>query len=141
MGREGTNPSASTTRHNNMSIRYSVEFFDVLTEGDATGFIDEPVVILTADSAYPAISFHNDHDFLGQALMVRTNGKPMVAKVVITAEHYGDELSRIERRYFIGDPGNAVAVRFGGVMGDCKPFALHSYEDDLKVYDLGRGRL
>lgn len=124
-----------------MSIRYSVEFFDVLTEADGTGWITDEIVILTADSAYPAISFHNDNDFLGQALMVRTNGKPMVAKVVITSEHDGNELSRIDRLYFIGDPGNAIAVRFGGEMGDCKPFALHSYEDDLKVYDLGRNAL
>lgn len=125
-----------------MSIRYSVQFLDVLTPADATGFIDEPVITLSADSAYPAITFHNDHDFLGQALMVRTNGgRPMVAQVVITSEHDGNEVTRVERRYFIGDPGNAVAVRFGGPKGDCKPFVLHSYDDDLNVYDLGRNAL
>ena len=127
-----------------MSVRYRVEFFDVLTEADATGWIIDEIVTLSADSAYPSFTFHTDYDILGcigDSLMVRTNGKPMVAKVVITAEHDGNELSRIERRYFIGDPGNAIAVRFGGVMGDCKPYVLHSYDDDLKVYDLGRGHL
>jgi len=125
-----------------MSIRYTVQFFDVLTEGDATGFIDAPVVTLAADTAYPTVSFSNDHDFLGSALMVRTNGgRPMVALVRITVEHRSNEISSISRRYFIGDPGVAVAVRFGGPMGDCKPYALHCYDDDLKVYDLGRGRL
>jgi len=126
-----------------MSIRYTVQFFDVLTEADATGFIDTPVVTLAAETAYPTVSFTNDHDFLGRALMVRTNGTPMVAHVVIVSEHDGNELSRLVRRYFIGDPGLCVAVRCTSTTTGLisKACALHCYDDDLKVYDLGRGRL
>ncbi len=127
-----------------MSIRYTVTFFDVLPHFvDDTGYIDEPVVTLPADPVGPAITFYNDHDFLGQALMVRTHGKPMVAHVVIVSEHDGKELSKIVRRYFIGDPCMCAAVRFTSTINGAvsKACALHSYEDDLKVYDLGRGRL
>lgn len=125
-----------------MPVRYKIQFFDVLTEADATGYIDEPVVTLSADPVGPGFNFCNDHDFLGQALCVRTNGgRPMVAQVVIFVEFEGSRSSYHQRNYFIGDPGCAVAVRFGGVLGDCKPFALHSYDDDLKLWDIARNSL
>jgi hypothetical protein len=119
------------------STLYSVQFFDVLTEGDATGFIDTPVVTLAATGSH-TFSLVNNTDFLGQSLMIRTHGKPMVAVVTIRCEVNGEQVSQMERFYFIGDPGNAVAVRFGGPMGDCKPFALHDYDDDSAIFDLGR---
>ena len=121
-----------------MSVHYSVQFYEVLTPADGTGWIMETVVTIAKDPAAPTFSFGNDNDYLGHALMVRTHGTPMVARVHITVEHGSNEISSLERLYFIGDPGMAVAVRFGGPMGDCKPYALHSYDDDVKLYDLGR---
>ena len=118
-----------------MSVRYSVQFYDVLTQPDGSGWITEPVVTLAAEGSH-VFSFTNDHDLLGKALMVRTHGKPLVAVVTIKADCLPDK--GLERRYFIGNPGIVVAVTFGGIMGDCQPFPLHSYEDDLYLYDLGR---
>ena len=125
-----------------MSIHYTVQFFDVLTEADATGFIDTPVVTLAAETALPTVSFTNDNGLLCLALMVRTNGTPMVAHVVIVSEHDGNEV-RLVRRYLIGDPGLCVAVRFTSTTTGLlsKACALHSYDDDLALYDLGRNAL
>jgi hypothetical protein len=119
------------------STLYSVQFFDVLTKADDTGWITEPVVTLAATGSH-TFSLVNNTDYLGQSLMIRTNGKPLVAVVTIRSEINGEQVNQMQRRYFIGDPGVAVAVRFGGPMGDCKPFALHSYDDDSAIFDLGR---
>ena len=123
-----------------MSIHYTVQFFDVLTEADATGFIDTPVVTLAAETALPTVSFTNDNGLLCLALMVRTNGTPMVAHVVIVSEHDGNEV-RLVRRYLIGDPGLCVAVRFTSTAPHgliSKACVLHDLNDDLALYDLGR---
>ena len=119
------------------STLYSVQFFDVLTEGDATGWIMEPIVTLAATGSH-TFSLVNNTDFLGQSLMIRTNGRPMVAVVTIRSEINGEQVHSMQRYYFIGDEGLAVAVRFGGPMGDCKPYALHNYDDDSAIFDLGR---
>ncbi len=119
-----------------MSIRYSVQFFDVLTEPDGSGWINELIVTVTAQGSQ-TITFHNDYAYLGEALCVRTNGRPMVAHVVVATIIDGNEVSRLDRRYFIGDPGSCIAVRFGEG-ADCQPFPLHDYGDDAALFDLGR---
>ena len=122
------------------STHYNVTFFNLLPGfTDETGFIDEAVVTVEAE-AFGTFHYTNDHDFGCNAIPTSCNGKPVIAHVVIVSEHEGNEVSRLVRRYLLGDPGNAVAVRFtstttGAVSKAC---ALDDLNDDLALYDLGR---
>jgi hypothetical protein len=144
MGREGTNPLASTTRHNTMNTHYNVKFFDLLPGfTDETGWIDEEVVIVEAEGS-DTFRYTSGNDFLGNALPASCNGKPVIAHVVIVSEHEGNEVSRLVRRYLIGDPGLCVAVRFTSTAPHgliSKACVLHDLNDDLALYDLGRNSL
>jgi len=123
-----------------MNTHYNVTFFDLLPGfTDETGWIDEEVVIVEAEGS-DTFRYTSGNDFLGNALPASCNGKPVIAHVVIVSEHEGNEVSRLVRRYLIGDPGLCVAVRFTSTTTGLisKACALHNYDDDLKVYDLGR---
>jgi hypothetical protein len=124
-----------------MSTHYNVTFFNLLPGScDETGFIDEPVVTVEAEGSQ-TFRYTTEHDFLGNALPMATgNGKPVIAHVVVVSEHEGNEISRLVRRFLIGDPGNAVAVRFTSTTTGLisKACALHDLNDALALYDLGR---
>jgi hypothetical protein len=127
-----------------MSTHYNVKFFDLLPGfTDETGFIDEAVVTVEAEGSQ-TFRYTCEGDFLGNALPMATgNGKPVIAHVVVVAEHEGNEVSRLVRRYLIGDPGQCVAVRFTSTIDGAvsKACALHDLNDDLALYDLGRNAL
>jgi len=127
-----------------MSTHYNVTFFNLLPGfTDETGFIDEPVVTVEA-SGLQTFRYTTEHDFMGNALPMATgNGKPVIAHVAVVSEHEGNEISRLVRRYLIGDPGNAVAVRFTSTIDGAvsKACVLHDLNDDLALYDLGRNAL
>ena len=128
-----------------MSTHYNVKFFNLLPGfTDDTGFIDEAVVTVEAEGSQ-TFRYTCEGDFLGNALpmSVHLHGKPVIAHVVVVAEHEGNEVSRLVRRYLIGDPGQCVAVRFTSTIDGAvsKACVLHDLNDDLALYDLGRNAL